>query len=125
MYYSYGYGRRLVHTVKICQQLDWSYDTPNDPLLQSLLVEACVNLYGKQKLRVDNLLNKYSDIFLDKDGNLGCTDILQHDIYSGDTPAIILRPYRLPIHRRNEVDRQVQDMLKLESLCLSPVFTYA
>ncbi|CAG2254318.1 unnamed protein product [Mytilus edulis] len=59
-----------------------------------------------------NRNKKYSDIFLDKGGKLGRTDILQHVIDTGDSPPIKLRPYRLPIHKRDEIDRQVQDMLK-------------
>ncbi|CAG2237118.1 unnamed protein product [Mytilus edulis] len=39
-----GMGVGLVHTVQICQQLNRSSDTPRDPLLQSLLEEACVDL---------------------------------------------------------------------------------
>ncbi|CAG2210223.1 unnamed protein product [Mytilus edulis] len=107
-----GMGVGLVHTVQICQQLNRSSDTPRDPLLQSLLEEACVDLDDEQKQKVEKLLDKYSDIFLDKGGKLGRTDILQHVIDTGDSPPIKLRPYRLPIHKRDEIDRQVQDMLK-------------
>ncbi|CAC5397561.1 unnamed protein product [Mytilus coruscus] len=53
----------LEHTVKVCQQSNSSSDTPHDPLLQSLFEEACVNLDGEQKQRVEKLLDKYSDIF--------------------------------------------------------------
>ncbi|VDI05438.1 Hypothetical predicted protein [Mytilus galloprovincialis] len=113
-----GMGVGLVHTVQICQQLNRSSDTPRDPLLQSLLEEACVDLDDEQKQKVEKLLDKYSDIFLDKGGKLGRTDILQHVIDTGDSPPIKLRPYRLPIHKRDEIDRQVQDMLK-QGLCLS------
>ncbi|VDI58363.1 Hypothetical predicted protein [Mytilus galloprovincialis] len=105
-----GMGVGLVHTVQICQQLNRSSDTPRDPLLQSLLEEACVDLDDEQKQKVEKLLDKYSDIFLDKGGKLGRTDILQHVIDTGDSPPIKLRPYRLPIHKRDEIDRQVQDI---------------
>ncbi|CAC5388203.1 unnamed protein product [Mytilus coruscus] len=83
-----GMGVGLVHTVQICQQFNRSSNTPRDPLLQSLLEEACVDLDDEQKTTVEKLLDKYSDIFLDKDGKLGRTDILQHVIDTGDTPLL-------------------------------------
>ena len=57
------------------------------------------------------LLADFQDAFTGPDGKLGQTDWVRHRIDTGATPPIRQPPRRLPIHRREEAQRQVDQML--------------
>ncbi len=61
-----------------------------------------------EKLRT--LLVDFSDVFALSDAELGCTDVLQHPIDTGEHAAIKQQPYRTPIVRREIVSQMIDAM---------------
>ena len=58
-----------------------------------------------------NLLAQYQDVFAPTASHLGRTGEVQHTIDTGDAPPIRLRPYRTSPSQRDEIDKQINDML--------------
>ncbi len=65
----------------------------------------------KQKEQLYNLLLGYADIFASSDADLGRTGKLKHSIDVGDNNPIRQPARRVPPYRREEVHKQLQDML--------------
>ena len=51
-------------------------------------------------------------MFAGTDDNLGRTDVVKHNIKTGDATPIKQPPRRLPVHRRKEGDKLVDVMLE-------------
>ena len=64
-----------------------------------------------EKHRLDSLLKSYRDVFAANLSELGSTSIVQHYIDTGDSPPIRQRPYRVSQDVKQEIDRQVTEML--------------
>ena len=64
-----------------------------------------------QQLRAAMAARKH--LFATGKGDLGSTDILQHQIHTGDQPAIKQRVRRYPAARREEARQLVEDMLAI------------
>lgn len=65
-----------------------------------------------QKKQIANLLGKYGNIFSKDANDLGRTEIIKHRI-SVDNAKPIKQPMRrVPVHMQDEVDRQIDLMLK-------------
>ena len=60
--------------------------------------------------KLKTLIADFSDIFALSDGELGCTDVLQHPIDTGDHPPIKQQPYRTPVLRREIVSKLIDTM---------------
>ena len=67
------------------------------------------------KIKFENLFRKYRDVFALSDAELGRTSLVQYVIDTGDTAPIKQRPYRTSPENKQEIDRQVDDMLERES----------
>ena len=67
------------------------------------------------KGEIIELLSKNEDIFAISDADLGKTDLVQMKVDTGDNPPIKLRPYRVPLKMRKEVDQNIESMLKARS----------
>ncbi|MES9902836.1 MAG: reverse transcriptase domain-containing protein [Sedimenticola sp.] len=64
-----------------------------------------------QKSQLQSLLSRYSNVFAKNSSDLGKTTVVQHNINTGDSMPI-KQPYRrVPIHLRDEVHKQTQNML--------------
>jgi predicted aspartyl protease len=61
---------------------------------------------------IDEVMGAYSDIFTDKAQPLGFCDIMPLEIDTGDARPIRQRSYRAPLSKREEIERQIQHMLK-------------
>ncbi|KFD61462.1 hypothetical protein M514_11037 [Trichuris suis] len=57
------------------------------------------------------LLKEYSDIFGDGD-NLGCTDVVQHQMDTGNAKPCKQPPRRIPFHQRHAVEEETRRMLR-------------
>lgn len=91
-------------------QLD-SPTEPTDSLLEGLIEDTKGCLSEDKWEAVEHFLKSNRGAFMREDKVLGRCDRYLHDIDTGDALPIKQRPYRLPIHKREEVDRQVRDML--------------
>ena len=64
------------------------------------------------KVKFRNLFHEYHDVFAFSDDQLGRTSLVQHTIDTGDAMPIKQRPYRTTPENKQEIDRQVNDMLQ-------------
>ncbi|KAL5017009.1 hypothetical protein ScPMuIL_006598, partial [Solemya velum] len=71
---------------------------------------------------VEELLLKNKQVFVGPDEKLGRCNLYEHEIETGSALPIKQRAYRLPVHKREEVDKQVESMLEqgIVSPSLSP-----
>ena len=79
--------------------------------LQVLLENSSAQLSVTEKQQLSELLMKYEDIFIKPDGILGQTDLVEHDIETGDSKPIKIPPRRIPIFKRNQVDEELEKMI--------------
>ena len=80
--------------------------------LEELVMQASVNLDEQQCKSVRKTLLEYQDVFALTDEQLGRTEVVKHEINTGSAKPIKQRLRRLPHYAVDEVDRQVDDMLK-------------
>ena len=64
------------------------------------------------EVKFKNLFQRYRDVFPFSDDQLGRTSLVQHTIDTGDAMPIKQRPYRTTPGNKQEIDRQVDDMLQ-------------
>ena len=83
-----------------------SVDTSN--LLDEIEAAIDPSLNQEDKAKLRKVLLQYSDVF---ENTLGQTSVLSHTIDTGDSPPIKQRPRCLPYAHREEVNKQVKDML--------------
>ena len=76
-------------------------------LLNNLLNE----LHGNEKLKAEKLLEKYASIFANE-GNTGRTGIVKHRINTGDAKPIRQTPRRVPLAKREDANKIIEDMHK-------------
>ena len=80
--------------------------------LVELFERSCKDLDLGQRKDLANLLSEFSDVFAASSSDLGRTDVVRHEIDTGDARPIRQPARRLPIHRRSEAEEHVQDMLE-------------
>ena len=64
------------------------------------------------KVKFRDLFKRYRDVFAFSDDQLGRTSLVHHVIKTGDAAPIKQRPYRTSPERKQEIDRQVNNMLE-------------
>ena len=64
------------------------------------------------KVKFRDLFVKYRDVFALSDSELGRTSLVQHVIDTGDATSIKQRPYHTSPEGKQEIDRQVNNMLE-------------
>ena len=69
------------------------------------------NLTSEQKHKLLLFLGKNSDIFALQNSSIGCTDLHFHKIETGASPPVRQRPYRQSPQAREEIEKQIQEML--------------
>lgn len=80
--------------------------------LADLLVSSDSVLNEEQKLKFKNLLLRHKDVFAKSKCDLGVTNIVQHQINTGDSAPIKQAPRRLPILKRETVKDEIDKMLQ-------------
>ncbi|XP_064210733.1 uncharacterized protein LOC135265308 [Tribolium castaneum] len=59
----------------------------------------------------EKLIKEYYDIFRAPDQRLTCTTEVNHRIITENVPPISKRPYRVPFHRKEILDKEIQTLL--------------
>jgi len=80
--------------------------------LRDLYERSVVGLSTPEQEEVYQFLTEFSDLFSSGPQDLGCTDLVQHRINTGQTPPIRQPPRRLPLAKREEAEMAVQEMQK-------------
>lgn len=86
----------------------------NTPVQQNGKLEFNIeddDLTDEQKKKLLDLLHKYAYVFSHSDTDLGCTDLVEHEIDVGNAPPIRSKPYRSDRSTREELRTHIQDML--------------
>ena len=81
-----------------------------EKLLKTLKLEEA-GLLQKQLQQLEELIKANADIFALDSSELGSTDLVTHDILTGDHPPVHQLPRRIPFSLRPKVEELVQDML--------------
>ena len=70
------------------------------------------NLSESQKQQIKKLVSEYKDIFAENPKNPKRTVLMKHKIITGDALPVRAKTRRVPVAWENEVNRQVEQMLK-------------
>ena len=91
------------------ERVDISQEIPS-PIIESEHLREEVR-ENKKVITLDELLEQNKDLFAETDHDLGCTDILEMKINTGDHPPIASKPYRVPMGLRHVIEEQVSELL--------------
>ncbi|UYV75558.1 K02A2.6-like [Cordylochernes scorpioides] len=78
--------------------------------LQELLEGTREGLNWIQQNKLKSLLYQYEDVFPNFPNNVGRMNVTQHRIDTGGATPVIQLPRRLPMTRRDEVDKLIEEM---------------
>lgn len=70
------------------------------------------HLNFEEKHNLENVLINFSELFYETNSNLSFTNAIKHRIVTKDELPVFLRTYRYPYVHRDEVKRQIQEMLE-------------
>lgn len=79
--------------------------------LQPLVERCSEKLSAEERKRLESVIYQYADIFVGPDGKLGHTDLVRHEIDTGDSKPIKLPLRRLPIMQRDVAEAEINKML--------------
>ena len=82
------------------------------PELETMMAEIQVPLTSQQEAEVRHLLLRNREVFATKGKPLGRTDLVKHEIVTGDQAPIKQAVRRPPFHLRQEANDEVQKMLR-------------
>ena len=77
--------------------------------IDELLQQSSSNLNESQKECLRSLLYEYKDQFSKSSHGLGCTNLVEHTIKT-DCKPVKLRPYRIPLARREFAENEIKTM---------------
>ena len=79
--------------------------------LEPMMAETAAHLTPEQNEKVRALVAEFSDVFTGPNGELGQTDLVEHNINTGDNAPVKSHPRRVPLAQREIVDAEVDKML--------------
>src|SRR5207248_943542 len=91
-------GGRLIETVKKGTNKEGKY--------------TIGNMTKAQEQELENLLKRYEDIFAKDEYDLGRTDIVKHEIDTGDCKPIKQAAYKVNPHKKKIIENEVKKMFK-------------
>jgi len=109
----------LVNKINVEKEPD--ADSPTKPprkrknvlLYNQLLQGKLDHLKPEERRHIEPVLMKYAHVFHDENTNdFKGTKVIEHQILVGDAKPIRKPPYRTPFVLRQEMETQVQEMLK-------------
>lgn len=99
----------------VCKQTS-NKDSTKEPVkfrkdIQDVYEKASENLDDKQCDELKELLKKYESLFAESDKDLGKTSLVKHKIETGNAQPHKEPPRRTPVHLRQEIDTNIDEML--------------
>uniref|UniRef100_A0A8C1MWX3 Gypsy retrotransposon integrase-like protein 1 n=1 Tax=Cyprinus carpio TaxID=7962 RepID=A0A8C1MWX3_CYPCA len=79
-------------------------------LTEPVVVDVNPHLSAAQKTELQHLVSQFQDVFSSQPGQ---TNVIQHHIRTAPGVVVRQRPYRVPEARRQAIEDEVQQMLKL------------
>ncbi|KAI2662301.1 Retrovirus-related Pol polyprotein from transposon 17.6 [Labeo rohita] len=79
-------------------------------LTDPVVIDVNPHLSAAQKAELQHLVSQFQDVFSSRPGQ---TNVVQHDIRTPPGVIVRQRPYRVPEARRQAIEEEVQEMLKL------------
>ncbi|KAI2644445.1 Retrovirus-related Pol polyprotein from transposon 17.6 [Labeo rohita] len=79
-------------------------------LTDPVVVDINPHLSAAQKAELQHLVGQFQDVFSSRPGQ---TNVIQHDIRTPPGVIVRQRPYRVPEARRQAIEEEIQEMLKL------------
>ncbi|KAL0171312.1 hypothetical protein M9458_031623, partial [Cirrhinus mrigala] len=79
-------------------------------LTEPVVVDVNPNLAAAQKAELQHLVSQFQDVFSSQPGQ---TNVVHHDIKTPTGVIVRQRPYRIPEARRQAIEEEIQQMLKL------------
>ena len=67
-------------------------------------------LSKSQKQQLTRVIRNYADVFALNDSELGCTNLVQHSIDTGDNKPVKQHPYRTPMVHREIISQMIDEM---------------
>lgn len=104
---------------KICPRYLGSLQFNETPLADlksdnpQTFIHSYDNLNESQKIIADDIIEKFKDISFERKG-LGRTQVIAHQIDTGDSPPVRQRYYRLSPEKQKILTNQVDEMLELD-----------
>ena len=80
--------------------------------LVDLLARSSESLNQDQQGELASLLHEFGDVFASSSSDLGRSNVVKHQIKTGETRPIRQRPRRLPVNQRPVAEQEVEKMLK-------------
>ena len=107
-----GTGETVTHVEELKEMpLDRSEHAQSLPEhLQDLYKQSCSELTPEEAHELRHLLINYADVFSKGNDDLGCTDLTEHTVETGDHRPIKLPPRKVPLGKRDEAEKMIQDM---------------
>ena len=78
--------------------------------LKDLYERSCFELDEEQKAQVKALLIKHQNVFSRSSYDLGCSDLAEHKIDTGQSKPIKQNPYRIPLAKKAEAEQEIKEM---------------
>lgn len=79
--------------------------------LKPILNKVSSQLTDNERHKLSLLIQEYSDIFVGPDGALGHTDIVKHNINTGDSKPVKIAPRRIAIKQRDVLEEELKKLL--------------
>ena len=80
--------------------------------LQPLVDGASASLTQSEKEKLSTLIGEFSDIFMPPSGTLGCTNLAEHYIDTGDTKPFKMPCHRIPMFKGPIIEQEIKKMLE-------------
>ncbi|KII65807.1 Transposon Tf2-6 polyprotein [Thelohanellus kitauei] len=88
----------------------------NDSKILVPRTRSCASLESNAKIEehslIEHLKNKWKHIFASSPTDIGYTEMIKHNIDTGNHPPIRVRPYRVPHNQQSTIDKEIEMMLK-------------